>query len=184
MQSLQGQFLIAAPQLSDSNFCRSVVLVMQHDQSGAFGLVVNQLSNLRVADLWKKVAQADKLECDEYVAVGGPVQGPVLVLHTAQQLGDTEVIPGVFVATDRQNIREVVFSHEKFRVFTGYSGWGAGQLENEFEIGGWLHLPASRELVFYENLLELWQHVMNLKGQSFLEDTLGIDWPLGDIDRN
>ncbi len=184
MQSLQGQFLVAVPQLSDSNFNRSVVLVMQHDKSGAFGLVINRLSAIRVVDLWREIEQTDELHCDAFVAVGGPVQGPILVLHTSRSLGEAEVIPGVFVASDRQNIRDVLHSQEKFRVFTGYSGWGAGQLETEFEVGGWLHVPASCELVFYEQLADLWQHVIDLKGRSFLEDTLGIDPHLGDIHLN
>lgn len=184
MESLQGQFLVAAPQLTDPNFNRSVVLVMQHDTSGAFGLVINRLSSVRVSEFWKKVEQADALECDDFVAVGGPVQGPILVLHTLNCPDETEVIPGVFITSDRQKIREVLISRKKFRMFTGYSGWGAGQLETEFEIGGWLQLPASVELIFAEDLSGLWQHVIKLKGKNFLEETLGIDWPQEDVHRN
>ena len=185
MQSLQGQFLIAAPQLADSNFCRSVVLMIQHDSMGAFGLIVNHQSPIQVSALWQKVEQSDECDCNDFVHVGGPVDGPILVLHAAEPFSEAEVIPGVFLASDRQNIRNVILQKQGvFRVFSGYSGWGAGQLETELEVGGWFQFPASSDLVFFEDKAELWQHVIHLKGRNFFNRTLGIDGSAGDVNLN
>jgi putative transcriptional regulator len=183
MESLEGHFLIAAPQLPDPNFLRSVVLMLQHNSNGAFGLVVNQQSEMRLAEVW---SQIDDSPCksDDYLSIGGPVEGPILVLHTDETHSESEVIPGVHIASDRDNVRYVVQHVEPFRVFSGYSGWGSGQLETELELGGWITLPATKELVFDGNVTDLWQHVVHMAGRSFFEGTLGIDEFPGDVHLN
>jgi putative transcriptional regulator len=184
MESLVGQFLIAAPQLNEPNFARSVVLMIQSDANGAFGLVLNQRSELKLADLWTKI---DDTPCPskDYVSIGGPVNGPILVLHTDPSHSDSEVLAGVHIASERDNVRHIVLNLvEPFRVFSGYAGWGSGQLETEFELGGWISVAATKSLVFDNNVSELWQNVVHLAGRNFLEDTLGIDDFSGDVDLN
>jgi putative transcriptional regulator len=67
---------------------------------------------------------------------------------------------------------------QPFRVFSGYSGWGAGQLETEMDLGGWLTTDATAEIVFEEDVADLWQAVIHLTGEEFLKGTLGItDFP-------
>jgi putative transcriptional regulator len=73
---------------------------------------------------------------------------------------------------------------EPFRVFSGYAGWGNGQLETELELGGWISLAATKELVFEKDVSELWQNVVHLAGRNFLEGTLGINEFPSDIDLN
>ena len=78
--SLQGQFLVASPHLGDGNFNRSVVLIIKHDDDGAFGLVLNRPTGNTVGDVWRMVTEQE-LDCDRPIYLGGPVQGPLVCLH-------------------------------------------------------------------------------------------------------
>ena len=183
MDSLEGHFLIAAPQLPDPNFSRSVVLILQHNANGAFGLVLNQLSEMKLAEVWSRIDDSP-CEADGYLSIGGPVDGPILILHSDKLHSESEVLPGVYIASDRENVRHVVQQAEPFRVFSGYSGWGSGQLETELELGGWITLLATKELVFDTNVADLWQNVVHMAGRNFFEGTLGIDEFPGDVHLN
>lgn len=148
MTSLQGRFLVASPHLGDDNFFRSVVLLVQHDEAGAFGLVLNRPLRQSVQEVWEEF---DKpfCNCDDAVYVGGPVEGPIGALHNSRALSDEEVLPGVHY-TAREELLDALVrdTPDQFRFFAGYSGWGGGQLEDELEAGGWLQLDATATDVF------------------------------------
>ncbi len=174
MDSLQGQFLIASPHLPDPNFSQSVVLMIEHHEAGALGLIINRPMNTLLCELWKQVA-GTPCESTDAICYGGPVEGPVIALHADPAHSESEVVPDVHVATQKDNLRSVVMNNKRpLRVFTGYAGWGAGQLESELTIGGWLTHPAKAELVFCEDLTALWRHILNLTGKQILHDALGI----------
>src|SRR5688572_1282976 len=80
MASLQGQFLVASPHLSDPNFYKSVVLMVKHDEEGAFGLILNRPTTNTVREIWRAVTEQD-LECEQPIYMGGPVSGPLVCLH-------------------------------------------------------------------------------------------------------
>jgi len=173
MDSLQAHLLLAVPQLPDSNFYRTVVLMIQHDNEGAFGLVLNRPSGLTIADIWEKVAE---LPCDreEPLNLGGPVQGPLLALHTDDQYAESEVMSGVYIATDKENLNNLVSQKKHaIRVFSGYAGWGSGQLEGELEAGGWLTTPAKHQYIFHDDE-DLWKRVTQDIGNEVLVDKLKI----------
>jgi putative transcriptional regulator len=175
MDSLQGHFLVASPHLPDPNFARTVVLLIEHHAQGAMGLVLNRPSATSLRTLWQQVEDSP-CQSEQCVCVGGPVQGPVVALHGHREFSEVEVLPGVHVATQRHNIRGLVqFNEPPFRIFTGYAGWGAGQLEEELNLGGWLTIEATVDMVFTNDLAGLWQFALNLSGREFLRDTLGID---------
>ena len=171
MKSLKGQFLIASPHLADQNFYRSVVLMIQHDEQGAFGVVLNRPTNNMIADLWNLVSTAP---CDvsEPVHVGGPVPGPVLAIHSDPSQCEMEIIEGVYFASSKEAIFAIV-SHPQgpFRLFVGYSGWGEGQLDQEIESGSWLHGRATPEDVF-SDYDELWRRVSRRIGLAILSPTI------------
>ena len=150
MESLQGKLLIAAPSLADSNFNRSVVLIIQHDSEGAFGVVLNRCTDKTVRELWDEIGQGD-CPCNELLHLGGPVSGPLMALHTNMALAEKEIVPGVYLATSREHIDSLVVDEDEntFRLFAGYAGWGEGQLETELEVGGWFTLPAEHEFIFW-----------------------------------
>jgi putative transcriptional regulator len=148
MSSLQGHFLVASPHLDDPNFARTVVLVIQHDDEGAFGLVLNRPFEERLADLWTLESGAP-WNYDLPVYLGGPVPGPIVAIHNSEEYAEQAILPGVFISARREAMDSLI--QESFcdlRVFHGYSGWGGGQLEDELEAGGWLVSPACAEDVF------------------------------------
>lgn len=173
MNSLKAQLLIAVPQLPDSNFFRTVVLMIQHDEEGALGVVLNRPTEVTIADIWEDIAD-EECDSDEPISVGGPVEGPLIAVHTDESRSENEIIPGVYVATERDNLNELVQQNKHpVRLFTGYSGWGVGQLEGELEAGGWLTAPAKAEYIFYDGD-DLWKEVTHGIGRNILEHGLQI----------
>lgn len=177
MRSLKGQLLIAAPGLADPNFRRTVVFVAEHNAEGAFGLVLNRPAEARVSELWNAISN-EACDCHLRAYVGGPVQqNAVLLLHGFPDLAkDADpVIPGVYLGSEVEVLGELVRRHSgeeplateefpKFRVFCGYSGWGAGQLDAEMKAGGWLTQPASFDVVFRTPPERLWNLALEAIG--------------------
>jgi putative transcriptional regulator len=153
MPSLAGSFLVARPVIQDPNFKQTVVLLLEHDSGGAFGLVVNR--PLPVEDV------------PFPVFAGGPCPSQGLfLLHGHEDWvkivpdePKPQIAPGIFLgdasclkrATDALPGEEV-----RFRVFKGYAGWGAGQLESELAGADWAVVPASGKVLFGTPAEELW----------------------------
>ena len=165
MASLRGQFLVASPHLPDPHFSRSVVFILQHEPAGAVGVVLNRPTDNTIEDLWKHVSD-ESCSVTGQVHAGGPVAGPLMALHTNPDLSEREILPGVFVATDRDALTQLIQGEEsEFRLFSGYAGWSAGQLEDELRVGGWLTASGASSLVF-SDCEQLWKRVL---------DSIGID---------
>jgi putative transcriptional regulator len=151
--SLAGQLLVARTALQDGFFGRSVILLLQHGQEGAFGLVLN------------RPAQAKELPFP--IFVGGPckMDGLLMIHGRKEWLGDEEdakmeVCPGVFIGTTDQFEKATAAeeaSGERFRVFAGYAGWGPQQLESEMSQGAWIVRQGDGEIVFDVPVQELWE---------------------------
>ena len=90
MKSLAGNLLIASPFLGDQNFNKSVVLIIQHTEEGAFGLVLNRPTNFRMADVWDIVSDDEPCPADAVIHYGGPVEGPLMALHTKRSRSEHE----------------------------------------------------------------------------------------------
>ncbi len=147
MKSLTGQFVIAAPSLTDSNFLRSVVLMINHDQEGALGVIVNRPLTNSLGEVWNELGV--DAACGRTIFLGGPVPGPILVLHGQPDQNGGQVLQGVFLATEREQMQEILLRNDdQCRVVVGYAGWAAGQLESELRTGGWLIFPATASHVF------------------------------------
>ncbi len=176
MESLKGKLLIAVPELQDGNFFRSVVLMIQHDDEGASGVILNRPSEISVAQVWKEVSEIES-PCELPVNVGGPVEGPLIALHTSLAFAESNLLEGVYVSMGRQNLNEIVAQDiQEFRIYSGYSGWSPGQLENEIDLGGWLIMPAEFEHVF-QSPDQLWKKVCETFGQQIMESQLGAHVP-------
>jgi putative transcriptional regulator len=184
MNLLQGQFLIASPHLRDPNFAQSVVLVLEHHDEGALGVIINRDSQLALRDVWRQVDDSP-CDCEACVSLGGPVQGPMIALHGHPQYSEAEIVAGVYVATERDKLCGLVDQNlQPFRVFTGYAGWGPGQLEGELEAGGWLRAAGNAEHVFSQDVTGLWHDILKTSGQDFFRETLGIQNFPGDAGLN
>jgi putative transcriptional regulator len=168
MDSLQGQLLIASPALHDPNFRRTVVLVIEHSPEGAAGIVLNRPSPALVSEA---VPQLEEIaEEDEQVYVGGPVEeGAVVVLAEFEDDAEPAVpIVGAvgFAALD-EGADEIAANTSRRRVFAGYAGWGAGQLEAELADEDWIIEAALPDDVFSDDPDALWRAVLSRKGGVF-----------------
>ena len=169
--SLQGCFLIASPHLPDPNFFRTVVLIIHHDDEGAFGLILNRPLEQTVAEVWDLVADSD-CSCRQPINLGGPVDGQLMALHCNPEAAERPVVPGVYFSLEPEELEQIVQEPQgPFLMFSGYSGWGAGQLESEMQVGGWLTLPATRELVFADQE-KLWKLATERVGLEILAPML------------
>lgn len=161
-QSLKGQFLIAARHLNDPNFFKTVVLIIDHGEEGAMGLVVNRPSCLSVATALSH--EFDLSSSEEMVHFGGPVDREALfIIHNCDEDDCCrEVVPGVVTVGSSEEFQSVLSGVQEedpalaFRIFHGCAGWSTDQLEGEIERGDWLILPASSEATFHEDPYELW----------------------------
>ena len=149
MPSLAGQFLVARATLKDKYFGQSVVLLLEHGPEGAFGLVLNQR------------AEAEELPFPLFM--GGPCSFKGLImLHGHEEWNEAterQVMPGVFLgdAACLEKAAEAEVKDDlRFRVFTGYSGWGPKQLEHELTEGSWVVRQGSSQYVFDTPVDELW----------------------------
>lgn len=171
VESLQGRLLVATPRLPDENFFRTVVLMVQHNEHGALGVVLNRSSGRSVQELWEDLGDSP-CEAQQPVHLGGPVTGPVMAVHTAEDLADLEIFPGVYLAAQKANLDKLVCQQEhRFRVYLGHAGWGGGQLEGELEQGAWLTASATGDYVFYDGD-DLWEKVAKHIGADLLISTL------------
>ena len=107
MQSLEGQLLIATPDLLAPMFSQSVVLMIDHDDEGAIGVILNKPTNTTMTDLSGKLFD-DAFEWDKPLHVGGPVTGTLAVLHTLETMADREVIPGVYLTLEATKVQHVL----------------------------------------------------------------------------
>ncbi len=173
MQSLQGKLLIASPHLLDPNFIHSVVLLVQHSEDGALGVVLNRPSDSTIGEVWTEVLEH---ECDnrQPIYLGGPCPGPLMALHKNARFADFQVSDDIFVATQKAYLETLVEEEAlPLRIFSGYSGWAGGQLESELEVGSWLVTDAS-EASLFGDYVELWKVLSRQVGENILFSTLGI----------
>jgi putative transcriptional regulator len=174
MDFLQGHFLVASPQLDDPNFLRTVILLAQHDSNGALGVVLNRSTTKSMVDIWDVLGEGPCPSC-EPLHVGGPVAGPLIVVHTDENSSDLEIVPGLFLTTSRDSVVRVVNREDvPFRLFSGYSGWGEGQLEREIQTGSWLITAATLDDVFSDPE-ELWTRLCRRIGKEGLSHALPLD---------
>jgi putative transcriptional regulator len=172
MENLKGHLLVASPHLLDPNFVRTVVLLIHHSEEGAFGVVLNRPADNTIKELWDQVGETP-CSSERRVNVGGPVAGPLMAIHTEEDLAELEILPGVYFAAQRDHLEKLLESEHPYRVFVGHSGWGGGQLENELKEGAWLTTPATVDQVFDDDS-DLWKKVAQHIGESMLSSTLGI----------
>ena len=160
MDSLRGKLLIAAPSLFDF-FRRTVILMVEHGEEGAFGVVLNRCSETTVAEAVPQLAELAGAE--EPVRIGGPV-GPetVVVLGEFEDPGDSpKLVCGDLGIVDPETGPEL----RRVRVYAGHSGWSPGQLESELEREAWLIEPARPEDPFCDE--DLWQAVLKRRGGEY-----------------
>ena len=175
--SLEGYFLISETELVDPNFHRTVVLLVNHNEEGAFGLVVNRPAEITLGDIVTEFAEEPVGELDAYI--GGPVEQHYLfTLHSgmpetarsqyAMEPAEGIVFEPVFHAMEgylrTEWHRFAPDRRPRVNFYLGYAGWGPGQLEGELAQNAWLVLPATSEIVFHPDPSEGWAAALSRKG--------------------
>jgi putative transcriptional regulator len=165
--SLVGQLLIAAPTIGDPRFAHTVVLMVRHDQEGAFGIVINRpVGERSIAALLQATGHDDAdVAGSVRVFAGGPVQPELgFVLHSGEyRRAETVDVDGrVAMTASRQVLIDIGHNQgpEKSLFALGYAGWGPGQLEDEMARNNWFTTPEEPKLVFDDDRDKLWDEAM------------------------
>lgn len=156
---------MAGPALVDPNFRRTVVLLGEHGDEGAMGVVLNRVSTALVADAVPPIAELTGPE--EAVYLGGPVQPDAVVVladFADAEQAEVVVVDSVGFLPGEIGDASAVGELRGVRVFAGYAGWGPGQLEDELADGAWIVVPARSSDVFTAEPETLWSDVLRREG--------------------
>ena len=157
--TLRGRLLVAAPMLRDPNFVRSVILIAEHGEGGAMGVVLNRPSETSVGEAVPELASLSAE--DDPVYVGGPVaMDSVLALAEVDDPEDASEL----VLGDVGFVQDPDVIARRGRIFVGYAGWSAGQIEAELEEETWIVVPAEVDDVFSDEPDSLWSAVLRRQG--------------------
>ncbi len=154
IESLQGYFLIATPQMPDPRFAEKVVLLCAHNEEGAMGLVINEpLNDVLFADVCRSANIPVAEGKSPTLYLGGPVEvSNAFFLYSAEYQVEhfLKVSDSVSLTSDPRLLHDLAAGRgpRRLLVALGYSGWGPGQLEAELSVDGWLTLPAEDEIIF------------------------------------
>ena len=173
-----NQFLIAMPSLREGTFAGTVIYLCEHTDKGALGLVINKPIDITLKNLFEKVELSlDRPDLAESpVYFGGPVQTERgFVLHESLDGDDGEGghynsslrIPGGLEMTTSKDVLEALSNGagpKKVLVTLGYSGWGAGQLEDEMSRNGWINVSAERDIIFDTPVEQRYDKALSLLG--------------------
>ncbi len=170
--SLQGQFLIALPGMSDPRFGGAVIYIVSHDETGAMGIMVNkQKGTLTVGDLLEQTQiDPDAPNSLAPVLEGGPVEtGKGFVLHSSEYFNDggtTQLSKSLSLTATRDVLESFSTDGAPSRslLAVGYSGWAGGQVEQEIQQNAWLVTPAEDDLIFDMDLPGKWRKALGALG--------------------
>jgi putative transcriptional regulator len=166
--SLRGKLLVAGPTLLDPNFLRTVVLIVEHEDQGAMGLVLNRPSPIPAGQAIPELG--DALEPEDTLWVGGPVQSTSVVVladFAGSELQSMGVQDELGLVLPNADLEEVGGDVRRARAFLGYAGWGPGQLEDELERDDWILADFEPADAFTEEPERLWGVVLGRKGGQY-----------------
>ncbi|HEU5162509.1 MAG TPA: YqgE/AlgH family protein [Thermoanaerobaculia bacterium] len=161
-------FLIAMRQVVDPFFHRSVVLLLEHDEGGSFGLIVNRPTDVSMSQLLSGLGVPWGGDAEAQSWFGGPVQpGVGTVLYAGAEPHEDgedtahEIAAGLCISRDIRVLTRLASAPPpEFRLFLGYAGWGAGQLAQEIERSDWLTAPFDRATLFRSDPTEMWTRAL------------------------
>jgi putative transcriptional regulator len=165
--AMAGEFLVAAPEIGDPRFYHAVILVVRHDKTGAFGIIINHpLGERPLADVLGALGDHSAgIEGNVRLFAGGPVEPGIgfivhgLDYHRAETIG---IDAHVAVTSSTEVLRDIGHAKgpQQRLVAFGYAGWGAGQLEGELAQGAWFTEPEDPKLIFDEDPAKVWDDAM------------------------
>ena len=160
--------LIASPQMHDPCFDRTVVLLCQHDDAGAIGLVINRDGPVTMGDVINRMELGPERENNDAPTWwGGPVgQGTGFVIWQGRIEPEEgwNVGENVAVSPSVERLTRLVQEHCRFHLCLGYAGWGPGQLAGEIETGSWLYADVDPNLIFHTPMEDRYDRALSLLG--------------------
>lgn len=170
--SMKGKFLIATPSLRDPNFSEGVVFLCDHNEKGAFGLIINKKSDLKAETHFKKHGELESIKnVDLYI--GGPVHtNHIMILCRSHEIipSETRIIDDVVLLNSiPERVADELFDEtnsSNIRLYLGCSGWEENQLESEIAAGAWKILSYKPEMIFSDKPKHVWRdNLARLGGQ-------------------
>jgi putative transcriptional regulator len=164
-----GTILLAEPFMLDENFKRSTVLLVEHNEEGSLGFIMNRRVDMRVDEM-----VSDFPEFDAPLYFGGPVGTDTI--HYLHRLGDLlegsdEISDGIYWGGNYEQLKVMInqqlVTPRDIRFFVGYSGWSDRQLDEELANGSWITAPMFPNYLFKTRPERLWSQVMQNKGNAF-----------------
>lgn len=169
---LTGNFLVASHELHGTPFERSVVLILQQNESGVFGVIVNRPANRALKISWAVASGATPEEA-EHLWQGGPMGGPVFALHPFPKHAEFQVGSGLYISASQENIDLIVHSGDpRYRIFCGVAGWRTPQLAEELKQGLWFPLGGNPHWILDHPEVS-WEQALLRYGDIVLSDILG-----------
>jgi len=169
--SLEGQLLVATPQMTDERFKQKAIFVCKHDGESSMGLIINQphleVSLEQVMEQLK--IDSPRFALDDPIYVGGPVEPQRgYILHTSDHMmpDSVTVTEDISLSVHVDMITEISrgLGPRMFKIMLGYAGWSAGQLEDELKMNMWFHLNGSPATIFATRNEQVWDSCFNQLG--------------------
>ena len=156
-----GVLLVADRKLVDPNFSQTVIVIADHSEEGTLGLILNRRTELPLSQVLEKWKEAARVR--DPVFLGGPVGRTgmfALIRSKTPPEGAKRVVGDIHLITDRAGLAPHLSEGQtRVRVYAGYTGWAADQLESEMTEGAWHVLPANPKMVFDDDPETLWQRL-------------------------
>jgi len=171
-----GTFLVATRDLRGTGFAESIILIIQHDQDGSLGLIINQPTGTNAVELLPDIAGLD--EYDSKLYIGGPVAawGVIMLVQSARVPANAEhVFDNVYTSGDTKLLSRLIHSgtfSASVRLYAGHAGWAAGQLEAEISRGSWFTVPARTDFIFSSRPRQIWQQLIDI-GDRLIVEAIG-----------
>jgi putative transcriptional regulator len=170
----RGKFLVANRSVQDPTFLEAVVLLVDYDDNGALGVVVNRPTEVPLTTALPEVKELRKRK--DTIYLGGPVSRDRMVLLVrshAKPPDSVEVFEHVFATGSLSALRRSLGRNEALRAYAGYAGWGPGQLDAEVARGDWLIGPADSKAIFEDSADDMWPRFL----ERFAGDWASLELP-------
>ena len=182
MQELSsGVFLVADPGIIDPNFSRTVVLLLEHDQAGSVGLIINRRTSIPLTQLLPDAS--DSVDPNEHLFRGGPVSRETLTFLFRSKTPPKQMKPIFQDVYGSREARVLAYRlkksapKESYRLYAGYAGWESGQLQEEIARGDWSVVPADAALLFERPSHQIWREMFERAQQRFVGRSIPRDEP-------
>ena len=168
---LVGHFLVATPQMNDPQFHQAVIFMCKHDKQTGMGLVLNKpKQNFTFSKLTEKLSFIKpRFEQNRIIYTGGPVEDRRgYILHSDEHLmpDSVKITDEIALSMQVDMLSEIAngIGPARFKILLGYTGWAAGQLEEELRQNMWIHVPASPEMIFTDDVSSIWEKALGYCG--------------------